>query len=317
MRKFKFWYIVYIFLIVSGFFVFFWQQNIFAKKMIDVTSPLPNFLTFFLNNQVSTLSLWFPSSNKVNTQQEPYISARSSLLYDLTTNKTLFEKNSSERVPMASLTKIMTAMIAIESGIKEFRISNNDLIGEDSMGLSEGEILSLDELLYGLILHSGNDAAEALASNYPGGRDAFIKAMNNKARSLGLLNTHFTNPTGLEGDGKQYTTSFDLLVITREVLKYPLFAKITRTFDYNIPFTLSHKAFYLENETNLLTSYPGVLGVKTGYTPEAGLCLVTYLNYKGHDIVGILLGSENRRQEMKDLLDYGLEVQGIPPPQHE
>jgi len=107
-----------------------------------------------------------------------------------------------------------------------------------------------------------------------------------------------------------------LVVITRYAIRSSLFAKITATFDYNIPYTSGHKAFYLENETNLLTSYPGVLGVKTGYTPEAGLCLVTYLNYKGHKIIGVLLGSDNRRQEMKDLLDYSLKIQGVKPPPH-
>jgi len=190
------------------------------------------------------------------------------------------------------------------------------LIGENSMGLSVGEVLTLEELLYGLILLSGNDAAETLASNFKGGRVQFITAMNNKAKSLGLENTHFSNPTGLGGNGKQYTTTYDLLVITNYALKFPLFKKVAGTFIHNIPYSQNHKAFYLENETNLISSYPGVFGVKDGYTPEAGLCLVTYLNYKGHKIIGILLGSDNRRQEMKDLLDYGLRLQGITPPPH-
>ena len=91
---------------------------------------------------------------------------------------------------------------------------------------------------------------------------------------------------------------------------------VVSTFNYNIEATSTHKAFYLENETNLISSYPGVKGVKTGYTPEAGLCLVTYLDYKGNKIIGILLNSDNRRQEMKDLLDIALQSQGIQPPPH-
>ncbi|OGH39015.1 MAG: hypothetical protein A3B44_04345 [Candidatus Levybacteria bacterium RIFCSPLOWO2_01_FULL_38_21] len=284
-------------------------------------SPLPNFLTLFKNRQVSTLNIWLPDfNNRIGGDiKTPEVSARASLIYDLTTNKVIYEKNGKEKLPMASLTKIMTSIIALENQKKDdkYKVTKKDLIGEDSMGLSEGEVLSLKELLYGLMLHSGNDAAETLANNYPGGREKFIEAMNNKVKALGLSDTNFTNPTGLEGEGKQYTTAYDLLVITRyAILNFPLFNEVVSTSDYNIPQTRIHKNFYLENETNLLTSYPGVLGVKTGYTPEAGLCLVTYLDYKGHKIIGILLGSDNRRQEMKDLLDYSLKSQGIEPPPH-
>lgn len=284
----------------------------------DVISPLPNFLTAFANDQVSTLNLWTPFFEMFEGHTaKPGISARSALVYDLTSGKVLFSKNPKEKLPMASLTKIMTAIIALESPKKaEYVVSDQDLIGENSMGLTTGETFSLDELLYGLVLTSGNDAAEALASNFTGGRENFIIAMNNKAKALGLTNTNFTNPTGLEGDGLQYTTTYDLLVITNYAMQYPLFRKVVGTFDFHIPYLENHKEFYLENETNLLTSYPGVMGVKDGYTPEAGLCLVTYLNYKGHKIIGILLGSDNRRQEMKDLLDYGLEMEGITAPPH-
>lgn len=289
------------------------------KKL--VTSPLPNFLTAFANNQVSTLNLWLPFLEVFNPSPSnaiPFITAKSALVYDLTKQKVLFSKSPERKLPMASLTKIMTAIVAIESGSldDEYLVSEKNLVGENSMGLTEGEKLSLKELLYGLILTSGNDAAETLANNFPNGRTQFVIAMNNKAKAIGLKNTHFTNPTGLEGDGRQYTTASDLLVITNYALQFPVFKEVAKTFIYNIPYSDNHKEFYLENETNLITSYPGVFGVKDGYTPEAGLCLVTYLNFKGHKIIGILLGSDNRRQEMKDLLDYSLKVQGITPPWH-
>lgn len=290
------------------------------KDKNPIVSPLPNFLTAFANDQVSTLDLWLPFFEMFENKNEvPEISAKSALVYDLTSKKVLFSKAPSKKLPMASLTKIMTAVVAIESAKKddEYLVSFGDLVGENSMGLSEGETLTLKELLYGLILTSGNDAAETLASNFEGGRAEFIIAMNNKAKALGLENTHFTNPTGLEGDGRQYTTASDLLVITNYALQFPIFKEVTRTFFYEIPYSENHKAFYLENETNLISSYPGVFGVKDGYTPEAGLCLVTYLNYKGHKIIGILLGSDNRRQEMKNLLDYGLKLQDVTPPPHE
>src|SRR5581483_12212193 len=283
--------------------------------------PLPSFLTISQNNQAATLDIWLPQlMNQVEAQfNRPEITAQSALLFDLTSNKTLFEKDVTKKLPMASLTKVMTAIVGLEHQKSDdrYQVTSPDLVGEDAMGLENGEVLTLEELLYGLILHSGNDAAETIASNYSGGRTEFIKAMNNKAVSLGLSNTHFTNPTGLEGDGNQYTTAYDLMVISRYALSnFPLFRTVAQTFDYTLPQTATHKEYYLENETNLLTSYPGVKGVKTGYTPEAGLCLITYLDYQGHQIIGVLLGSENRRDEMRELLDYGLKSEGITPPKH-
>jgi len=294
----------------------------FQDSKRSTYSPLPNFLTLFENRQVSTLNIWLPNLNSraIGTIKTPEVSARASLIYDLTTNRVMFAKNAKEKLPMASITKIMTAIIALENKKKDdkYFVTHKDLVGENSMGLTAGEVLSLRELLYGLMLRSGNDAAETLANNFPGGRTKFIETMNNKVKALGLSDTNFTNPTGLEGDGKQYTTAYDLIVITKyAVLNFSLFDEVVSTFDYNIPRTKTHKAYFLENETNLITSYPGVKGVKTGYTPEAGLCLVTYLDYGGHKIIGILLGSDNRRDEMKELLDYSLRSLVVEPPAHD
>lgn len=296
----------------------------FSSQQKDTfsASPIPDFLTLTHNEQVTLLDLWLPFITKIQGSEKevPPFTARGVLMYDLTTEKTLFEHNATERMPMASLTKIMTAIIALENKKEDDRyyVYKEALVGENAMGLSKGEVLSLEELLYGLVLHSGNDATEVIAMNYPEGREAFIQAMNNKARALGLTDTNFTNPSGLQGDGDQYTTAYDLLVITRYAMdNFPLFRKVAKTYEHQIPATSEHKAYHLYNETNLLTTYPGVGGVKTGYTPEAGYCLVTYLDYEGHEIIGIILGSENRRQEMKDFLDYSLHKLSIVPPEHE
>ena len=140
--------------------------------------------------------------------------------------------------------------------------------------------------------------------------------MNDKAKSLGLKTTNFTNPSGLEGNGDQYSTATELLVIARyALLKFPTFSRVVATPEYHIKKTSIHPEYFLTNETNLLTTYPGVKGVKTGYTTEAGFCLITFLDYKGHRIIGILLGSENRRQEMRELLDYSLKTLSIEPPE--
>lgn len=311
-------YLTFLLLVFTVFtYLLFYQQS-FGNKIL--ASPIPDFLNKNKNSQVSTIDLWFPFLSEVfsNSKNKPQVSAKAALVYDLSDNKILFDKNSKARLPMASLTKIMTAVVAIENKRSDDRytVYKENLVGENVMGLTSGEVLSLENLLYGLILNSGNDAAEVLAANTLG-RQEFVSAMNNKAKSLGLKNTNFTNPSGLEGEGNQYTTAYDLLVITRYALaNYPLFVKVAATYEYHIPYTWDHKAFDLYNETNLITSYPGVKGVKDGYTPEAGLCLVTYLDYGGHKMIGIILGSENRRQEMKDLLDYSLRQQGINPPPH-
>lgn len=133
----------------------------------SLLSPLPNFLTLFSNNEVETLNLWLPKlTQPVNsTVKKPQIDGKSAILYDLTTKEVLYSKNPNERLPMASLTKIMTAIIALENQRKDnkYLVKPEDLVGEDSMGLSTGEVMPLSGLLYGLVLHSGNDAAETLA----------------------------------------------------------------------------------------------------------------------------------------------------------
>ena len=295
----------------------------FSKKDKEqaLVSPIPNFLNILQNKEVSSINLWLPIlENFIKGESDkPEISAKSVLMFDLDSKKVIYGKNPKERLAFASLAKVMTAIIALENPKKDnkYLVSQKDLVGENSMGLEAGEVLSLEELLYGLILPSGNDAAETLASNYKGGRKEFIKAMNDKAKALGLKDTNFTNPSGLEGDGAQYSTAYDLMVMTEYAMaNFPVFAKVVSTFQINIESTSLHKAYFLENETNLISSYPGVKGVKTGYTPEAGFCLVTYLDYNGHKIIGVLLGSENRRQEMKDLLDYSLKSLGTNPPPH-
>jgi serine-type D-Ala-D-Ala carboxypeptidase (penicillin-binding protein 5/6) len=284
-------------------------------------SPLPDFLTLSKNNQVRFLDLWFPvfanASDKGN--EVPNLSAKSVLVYDLSNDRTIFERSPSKRLPMASLTKIMTAIVALENRKDDDRyvVSEISLVGENSMGLSAGEVLSLEELLYGLLLPSGNDAAEVIAVNHRTGRDGFISDMNKKAASLGLTDTKFNNPSGLQDGDAQYTTAYDLLVITRYALEnFPEFVRIVATAEHGIPATSDHNGYHLYNETNLLTTYEGVKGVKTGYTPAAGLCLVTYLDYRGHKIIAILLNSENRREEMKNLLDYALKSYQITPPEY-
>lgn len=307
-------------IIVTGLIlgaVWFFSQD--AEQQKKYLSPLPDMFVNTKDKKPDSKEVWLPLVKETHGNENSIanLTAKSILIYDLSTNKTILEKNAKNKMPMASLTKIMTAVVSIENPRDDnsYYVNGNDIVGENSMGLEPGEVLTQEELLYGLLLMSGNDAAEVLAANSPLGRQGFIDAMNEKVKDLGLSDTHFDNPTGLQGDGLQYTTAYDLLVITKYALDYyPLFADIVATSTVSLPKTTLHKEYTLNNETNLLSTYEGVKGVKTGYTPEAGLCLVTYLDYSGHKIIGIILNSENRRGEMKQLLDYSLKSLGIEPP---
>lgn len=312
--NFVFWFIV---LLLSTNIIL--MAVTYKKSGLDsakaLASPLPKILsdTFKRNT-----FFWQPNfTANANSSEKLELTAVSAISYDTTTDKLIYEKESGKKLPMASLTKIMTAIIALENLDlnKSVRVTHQAAtIGEGSMGLSEGEELTVEELLYGLLLQSGNDAAETIAQTSKFGRARFLHLMNEKAEDLGLSNTRFTNPSGLEGDGDQYSTGKDLVVLTNYALKNPIFAKIVATYNHDIPATKTHKEYNLFNETNLLTTYPGVKGVKTGYTYEAGLCLVTYLDYEGHKIIAVILNSQDRREEMAKLLDYSLKELGIKPP---
>lgn len=284
-----------------------------------IDSPLPNIFTDRNQQVLATHDYWKPNiTQKVEQKDEyPEFSALSVLAYDIESNQLLYEKEIKKKLPLASLTKIMTAIVAIENEDLEELVTvskRSAEIGENSMGLKESEQFTRRELLYGLILPSGNDSAEVLAETSSVGRDNFVFLMNKKAEQLGLTDTRFTNPSGLEGDGNQYSTAYDLLVITRYALQIPLFAEIVSTVEKELPESRYHRHYRLFNDTNLLTTYPGVKGVKTGYTYEAGMCLITYLEYGGKKIIAVILNSQNRREEMKILLDYSLSSLGVEPP---
>lgn len=317
MRKFALY--SFFLVLIFSFGLSFYLYNNFQKNK-DVTSPLPDFLSRNDNSEVSSLDMWLPSIFSFFDigDETPVLSAKSALVYDLTTEETIYEKNANHKLPMASITKLMTAIVAIDHKKKDDRyvVYPEALVGENVMGLREGEVMTLEELLYGVFMYSGNDAAETLAMNTMD-RDEFIATMNKKGKAIGLKNTNFTNPTGLQGDGNQHTTAYDLLVLAKYAVEnYPQIIKASSTPEHIIAGTADHAPFELYNQLNLVTTYPGVKGLKDGYTPEAGLCLITYLDYEGHKIIGIILGSENRRDEMKSLLDYSLTKLGVEPPPH-
>ena len=228
----------------------------------------------------------------------PTTTANSVYIKDLTTGDILFKKNSETRVPMASTTKIMTALVATEhfkSG-DILLVPPEALVGGSNMGLIAGEYMTFRSLLYGMLLNSGNDAAFTVAANYPGGIYEFVNAMNQKAGSLGLKNTNFDNPY-------HYTSSEDMAEIATEFTKHPTLSKVVSTKETSVISFDKTKSHPLKNLNKLLGT-DGVVGIKTGFTEIAGENLVALVDRDGHKILTVVLNSNDRFGESKALIDW-------------
>lgn len=263
-----------------------------------------------------SLNQWFPKGILGVQSSSLEISARSAFFIDSKSGGVLFAKEPNLKLPIASLVKVMTALIALEHKNidDQFIVSRHAADMEpDKMLLIAGEKLTLRELLDGIFLISANDAAEVLAEGSVKSRKEFIKLMNNKATQLGMKDTYFANPTGLdEDDNNSYSTVYDLSILTRYLIRnYPLTTEISQTEHIYLPQTENHQDYDMYSGINLLTTYPGVIGFKTGYTPEAGLTLITLARKDGHEIIGVLLGSGDRRDEARELLDYSFKKLGV------
>lgn len=235
------------------------------------------------------------------------ISAKSAVLMDAASGRLLYEKNGFERLPMASTTKIMTALLVIENcGLGEsVTVSPTAASVEgSSLWLEAGENLTVEQLLYGLMLKSGNDAAVALAEKTAGSEEAFVALMNARARELGLGNTGFKTPNGLDADG-HHTTACDLATLTRRAMQNPVFKKIVSTKETSIPWAGRRWDRALKNHNKLLWSYDGCVGVKTGFTKKAGRCLVSAAEREGRTLICVTLNAPNDWDDHKRLLDYG------------
>lgn len=275
---------------------------ILDKKDFQLISPRPK------QANVLGITQWFPKEVKEQFNA-PQISAKAALFADTKEGKVLYTKNIHERLPIASLVKVMTVLIALEHKNMDNKFSVSQRAADmepDKMLLIAGEKLTLRELLAGIFLISANDSAEVLAEGTTGDRGEFIKLMNDKVEQLGMKDTYFANPTGLDEDsGSSYSTAYDLVVLTRYLIRrFPEVVDISKTEHIYLLQTQEHQDYDMYSGINLLTTYPGVVGFKTGYTPEAGLTLITLARKDGHEIVGVLLGSEDRRDEARDLLDY-------------
>jgi D-alanyl-D-alanine carboxypeptidase (penicillin-binding protein 5/6) len=262
----------------------------------------------------------------------PSVAASAAYLLDADTGHTLMDFHGKQHLPMASTTKIMTAVVVLDKGdlnqiitigadaVKEARDNNGS-----TANLQEGDQIRMRDLLYALMLPSGNDAAIAIADGVSGSVPAFVNLMNTTARQLKLNDTHYLSPNGLINylpDGKpnpdHYTTAADLTHLTHYAMSNPLFAQIVQLQNYKLPATSTHHAYNWQTTNKFLSSYAGALGVKTGYTGEAGYCFVFAAYNHGHRLIGALLhdsdtNADQRFADAGKLLDWGFSLPLLPP----
>ena len=239
----------------------------------------------------------------------PSVSAESALLLDFDSGKVLYEKDAGVRLGMASTTKIMTALTVVKLTDTALTVTvPKEAVGIEgsSVYLCEGERLTVEELLYALLLSSANDAATALAIFCAGSVEAFCEQMNGYAAELGLKDTHFVNPHGLY-DEEHYTTAYDLALISREALKDPLLSEIFSTYKRSLPFCGEADKRLAVNHNKLLRSYEGAIGVKTGFTKKTGRCLVSAAQRDGLTLICVTLNAPDDWRDHTALLDYGFE----------
>lgn len=284
-------------------FILFKIIGLFEKKALE--SPVLG-----ISREDISLNTWSPDLVRDKLFPDaPQITSVSALFVDTFTGEVLYAKNPEEKLPIASLVKIMTAIVVLEKKTLDdvFVVSQRASEMEpDKMFLLPGEKHTLKNLLEGIFLVSANDASEVIAEGTTRRREEFINLMNTKALQLGMNSTLFINPSGLEEDlKKQYSTSMDVATMSRYLIRRrPEIVEISAQPYVYIERTSDHQDYEMYSGINLLTTYPGVVGLKTGFTPEAGLTLVTLARSGNREILGVLLGATNRRDDAKSLLDY-------------
>jgi serine-type D-Ala-D-Ala carboxypeptidase (penicillin-binding protein 5/6) len=243
-----------------------------------------------------------------DTPTKPSIKASALYLVELKSGRVLLEKDPARRLPPASLTKIMTALIALESApLQEVvKIDRRALVHPSSLKFQPGEEFLLRDLLTAMLLSSSNDACEAIAWHVGGNADKFVAMMNERARTLGLHNTHFANACGFDAPG-HYSTAADLAKLTEQALQEPVFSMMVRTIVRDIA-SVDGKRQMVIHSTNELLLDPDVNGVKTGYTSKAGRCLIASMFKDGHRLLLVGLNVMDQWEQATRLLRYGQAV---------
>lgn len=233
--------------------------------------------------------------------------ASATALIDVTSGRLLYSEDGDIPMRIASLTKIMTAIVAIEYGdlASKVKVSKRAAGKEgSSIYLRIGEEMTLSNMLYGLMLRSGNDAATAIAEHVGGSEAGFVYLMNEKAKELGLENTQFRNPSGLDHD-EHYSSANDLAILTAYALRNKVFAEIVKTEEKQAPNPYEKWNYKWRNKNKMLRTYEGADGVKTGYTKKAFRCLVSSATRNGQQLVAVTLNDGNDWDDHQKLLDYG------------
>jgi D-alanyl-D-alanine carboxypeptidase (penicillin-binding protein 5/6) len=246
---------------------------------------------------------------------EPDVPAAAGILVDMDTGEILWQRNAHEKLPMASTIKVLTALVALENFNTDQLITvTHDALfqagDESKMFLKAGQTLSMRELLTGMLTASANDAADVVAIDTVG-MERFVGAMNAQAQALGLHDTHVTTPVGLS-DRNQHSSVYDLAVIsTVDENAYPLFDDIVRAPYAFLPATATHPAFYMNNINLLLSMYPAAVGIKTGYTGDAGACEIGMAVRGTHRLLSVVLNGRLVYTETRRLLDWGFVQEGL------
>lgn len=284
------------------------REEVALKKILFFITMTMFFFLFAvhaddLNEEEFVTSVFEDYSIEVFGENEPEINARSAIVMDFDSGRVLYEKNAWIKRPMASTTKVMTAIVALENGNMDDIVTVSKKaasIHGSVIHLTAGEKLSFRELMYGLMMRSGNDAAIAIAEHVGGSVEGFVAMMNEKAKSIGALNTNFTTPHGLDEVG-HHSTAYDMALITRYALQNPIINEIVKTTYAQV----GKRSMVNTNE--MLSGYAGADGVKTGYTGKAGRCLITSATREGRRYISVVLfcDSKNLRAlSSKKILDY-------------
>ena len=234
------------------------------------------------------------------------VSAECACVIDATTGRVIYDKNMNKQHTMASTTKIMTGLVALEnSNFDDVVTVSKNAAGEEgtSLYLKAGQKVTMEDLLYGLMLQSGNDAAIAIAEGVSGSVAEFANLMNTRAQSIGAVNSSFKNPNGLDEEG-HFTTAYDLAIITREALKNPVFSEIVATKSKQI----LDGSQTVSNHNKMLRMYEGCIGVKTGFTKKSGRCLVTAAERGGVKVIAVTLNAPNDWNDHTAMLDYAFSI---------
>lgn len=275
-----------------------------VKRIVCLFFALSFILSFCIGG---TILLSQNTISVANASSFVQTSAKAMCVIEGNSNRVLYQKNKDSQLPMASTTKIMTAITAIESceDLDEvFEISPKAVgISGTSLYLRKGERMSIRDLLYGLMLVSGNDASVAIGEHVAGSTKKFVDLMNHKARKIGAVNSHFDNTHGLDSP-THYTSAYDLALITNYALKNPIFKEIVSTKNIKIT-NEAGKTRYLKNKNKLLSSLDCCIGVKTGFTNDAGRCLVSACERKGMTLVCVVLNCVPMFEESRGLLEQG------------